>query len=94
MAEFLASCPENSFQKVPSGYQPFMLGQRAGATVRNGAKLFAVGFLASLLGVGATNSLVLLREALDPDFIAQNAPQVSSPAQAFVWVVVSKVAGD
>jgi hypothetical protein len=38
-----AGCPDNAFQKVPSGMEPFTLAQRLGAPVRNGMKLFAVG---------------------------------------------------
>lgn len=68
-------CPDNAFQKVPPGYQPFTLGQRCGAVVRNGAKLFGVGFFASLLGVGLTNGLIAVRELMDPTFVPLNAPQ-------------------
>lgn len=68
-------CPDNAFQKVPPGYQPFTLGQRCGAVVRNGAKLFGVGFFASLLGVGLTNGLIAIREIMDPTFVPLNAPQ-------------------
>ena len=31
MARYFTSCPDNAFQKVPSGYKPFTLAQRAGA---------------------------------------------------------------
>lgn len=68
-------CPDNAFQKVPPGYQPFTFGQRCGAVVRNGAKLFGVGFFASLLGVGLTNGLIAVRELMDPTFVPLNAPQ-------------------
>jgi len=75
LARIFAGCPDNAFQKVPPGYTPFTLGQRAGAVVRNGAKLFGVGLFASLLGVGITNSLVGLRSILDPTFVPLNDPQ-------------------
>lgn len=70
-----AGCPENAFQKVQAGGPTFSLIQRGGAVVRNGIKLSAVGFLASLLGVAVTNSMVELRRRLDPSFRPLNAPQ-------------------
>lgn len=39
-------------------------------------KLFGVGFFASLLGVGITNTLVTARQMLDPAFVPLNPPQV------------------
>ncbi len=51
-----------SFQKVPPGYQPFTIAQRLGAVVRNGGKLLAVGTVASLVGVGATDLLISTRQ--------------------------------
>lgn len=60
---------------MPSGYQPFTLLQRTGAVVRNGMKLFGVGFFASILGVGLTNGLITVREMLDPTFAPLNDPQ-------------------
>jgi hypothetical protein len=75
LLRFLASCPENAFQKVPPGYAPFTLGQRAGAVARNGAKLLGVGFGASLVGVGATNALIAARQFLDPAWSSPNPPQ-------------------
>jgi hypothetical protein len=68
-------CPENAFQVVPPGYAPFTLGQRAGAVVRNGIKLFGVGCGASLLGVAITNGLIELRQFMDPSFVPLNDPQ-------------------
>ncbi len=53
-----------SFQKVPPGYQPFTIAQRLGAVVRNGGKLLAVGTVASLVGVGATDLLISTRQVL------------------------------
>eukprot|EP00887_Chlorella_sp_A99_P003358 scaffold26.g3358.t1 len=60
LAGLFAGCPDNAFQKVQPGMAPFSLGQRFGAVVRNGLKLFGVGLFASLLGVGVTNSLNVL----------------------------------
>jgi hypothetical protein len=75
LSRAFAGCPDNAFQKVPYGYTPFTVGQRAGAVVRNGLKLFGVGFFASLLGVGITNGLVGLRQFMDPTFVPLNDPQ-------------------
>lgn len=72
---FFATCPENCFQKVPFGYEPFTMAQRLGAIARNGTKLLGVGFFASLTGVGITNALVALRQMLDPTWVPLNAPQ-------------------
>ena len=76
LAGFFANCPENAFQRVPSGYRPFTPLQRSGAVVRNGAKLLGVGFGASLIGVSITNALIFLRQQMDPSWMPQNAPQV------------------
>ena len=47
---FFSNCPDNAFQKVQAGMDPFSLGQRFGAILRNGSKLMVVGFCASMLG--------------------------------------------
>ena len=73
---FFNSCPDNAFQRVPEGHAPYSVGQRAGAVARNGLKLLAVGFAASLLGVGITNVLIGARQILDPSFVPLNPPQV------------------
>lgn len=75
LGKLFAGCPDNAFQKVPPGYAPFTFGQRVGAVVRNGTKLFGVGFFASLLGVGITNTLMAARQMLDPTFVPLNPPQ-------------------
>lgn len=36
-----------------------------------------MGFFASLLGVGITNTLMAARQMLDPTFVPLNPPQVS-----------------
>ena len=41
-----------------------------------GLKLFGVGLFASLLGVGITNSLMAIRQFLDPTFVPLNPAQV------------------
>lgn len=50
LAAFFANCPDNAFQKVPAGMEPFTLVQRGKAILRNGGKLLGVGFCASMLG--------------------------------------------
>eukprot|EP00884_Botryococcus_braunii_P016583 jgi/Botrbrau1/3608/Bobra.0204s0005.1 len=75
LQRFLASCPENAFQKVPLGQSPFTIEQRFGAVARNGFKLLLVGFSASMIGVSITNGLTALRQAFDPAFIPLNPPQ-------------------
>ena len=75
IARFLARCPDNAFQRVRPGSDPFTVGQRVGAIVRNGVKLLAVGGGASLIGVGATQALTMARQALDPSFSPTNPPQ-------------------
>lgn len=68
-------CPDNAFQVVQRGTQPFTVLQRFGSVLRNGSKLFAVGVICSFIGVVTTNSLLLLRSKLDPEFKSQNPPQ-------------------
>uniref|UniRef100_A0A1D1ZRF7 Protein RETICULATA-RELATED 4, chloroplastic n=2 Tax=Auxenochlorella protothecoides TaxID=3075 RepID=A0A1D1ZRF7_AUXPR len=75
LSRLFSGCPENAFQRVQPGNPRFSLLQRGGAVVRNGSKLAAVGFFASLLGVGVTNGMVALRTSLDPTFVPLNAPQ-------------------
>lgn len=75
LSGLFAGCPDNAFQKVQPGMPAFSFVQRVGAVVRNGMKLAGVGFFASLLGVGITNSLVGVRQLLDPTFVPLNAPQ-------------------
>lgn len=50
LAAFFANCPDNAFQKVPAGMEPFSMVQRGKAILRNGGKLLGVGFCASMLG--------------------------------------------
>jgi len=74
-ARMFARCPDNAFQKVRPGTSAYTLVQRAGAVVRNGAKLLVVGTGASVFGVGMTNGLAAVRTALDPTWQAPNGPQ-------------------
>ncbi|KAK9825953.1 hypothetical protein WJX74_000859 [Apatococcus lobatus] len=75
IAQFFKNCPDNAFQVVQPGHSPYSLLQRSGAVARNGTKLLAVGFGASMLGVGITNALTAVRSMLDSNFKAQNPPQ-------------------
>jgi hypothetical protein len=75
LGKMFAGCPDNAFQKVQPGMPAFTLMQRLGAPVRNGLKLAAVGFSASMIGVCMTNALIALRQALDPAFVPLNQSQ-------------------
>ncbi len=57
------------------GMEPFTLGQRVGAVLRNGIKLFGVGVTASFIGVAVTNTLLQVRSFLDPSFLPVNKAQ-------------------
>lgn len=75
LMNMFAGCPDNAFQKVQPGMPAFTVGQRFGAVIRNGMKLMGVGCCASLFGVAITNTIIALRERLDPSFTAPNKPQ-------------------
>eukprot|EP00244_Chara_vulgaris_P004653 TRINITY_DN1927_c0_g1_i1.p1 TRINITY_DN1927_c0_g1~~TRINITY_DN1927_c0_g1_i1.p1 ORF type:complete len:290 (-),score=53.41 TRINITY_DN1927_c0_g1_i1:1138-1986(-) len=68
-AKFFFNCPDNAFQVALNGAS-YTLLQRCGSIVRNGAKLFAVGTGASLVGTAATNGLIAVRCMLDPSSAA------------------------
>ncbi|KDO83313.1 hypothetical protein CISIN_1g017076mg [Citrus sinensis] len=78
IAKFFFNCPDNAFQRI-------------GAIVRNGAKLFAVGTSASLVGVGITNALINARKALDTSFAgeAEDVPIISTSVAYGVYMAVS-----
>jgi len=88
---FFARCPDNAFQRVPPGMEPFTMTQRVGAILRNGGKLLGVGFFASMLGVGITNTLIAFRELYDPSWLPLNKPQdvLSTSAAYGVYMSVS-----
>jgi len=75
LGKLFAGCPDNAFQKVQPGMEPFTFMQRVGAPICNGLKLFGVGLFASFFGVAVTNTLVGLRQVLDPTFVPLNQPQ-------------------
>ncbi|XP_028776295.1 protein RETICULATA-RELATED 4, chloroplastic-like [Neltuma alba] len=90
LAKFFHGCPENAFQVALAGTS-YSLLQRIGAIVRNGAKLFAVGTGASLVGTGVTNALINARKAVDKSFAAEaeDVPVVSTSVAYGVYMAVS-----
>ncbi|TQE12993.1 hypothetical protein C1H46_001368 [Malus baccata] len=90
IAKFFYGCPDNAFQVALSGTSYSFL-QRIGAIVRNGAKLFAVGTGASLVGTGVTNALINARKALDKSFAgeAEDVPILSTSVAYGVYMAVS-----
>lgn len=69
------SLPDNAFQVVQPGMQPFSAEQRLSAILLNGSKLFGIGLVCSWVGVATTNTLVTLREQMDSSFKNFNPPQ-------------------
>ncbi|KAL2461207.1 Protein of unknown function (DUF3411) [Abeliophyllum distichum] len=88
--KFFYGCPDNAFQVALAGTSYSFL-QRIGAIVRNGAKLFAVGTGASLVGTGVTNLLINVRKAFDKSFAgeAEDVPILSTSAAYGVYMAVS-----
>ncbi|KAI4333080.1 hypothetical protein L6164_017930 [Bauhinia variegata] len=90
IAKFFYGCPENAFQVALAGTS-YSLLQRIGAIVRNGAKLFAVGTGASLVGTGVTNALINARKVVDKSFAAEaeDVPVISTSVAYGVYMAVS-----
>ncbi|XP_006654349.1 protein RETICULATA-RELATED 4, chloroplastic-like [Oryza brachyantha] len=90
IAKFFHNCPDNAFQVALAGTS-YSLLQRVGAIMRNGAKLFAVGTSASLIGTGVTNALIKARKAVSKDFEeeSENIPIVSTSVAYGVYMAVS-----
>lgn len=90
LAKFFYGCPDNAFQVALAGTS-YSLLQRIGAIVRNGAKLFAVGTGASLVGTGVTNALINARKAIDKSFAgeAEDVPILSTSVTYGVYMAVS-----
>lgn len=90
IAKFFFGCPENAFQVALAGTS-YSLIQRIGAIVRNGAKLFAVGTGASLIGTGVTNALINARKVVDKSFAdeAEEVPVLSTSVAYGVYMAVS-----
>lgn len=90
VSKFFYSCPDNAFQVALAGTSYSFL-QRIGAILRNGAKLFAVGTGASLVGVGITNALINARKTFDKSFAgeAEDVPILSTSVAYGVYMAVS-----
>ncbi|XP_034592646.1 protein RETICULATA-RELATED 4, chloroplastic [Setaria viridis] len=90
IANFFHNCPDNAFQIALAG-RSFSLLQRLGAILRNGAKLFAVGTSASLIGTGVTNALIKARKAVDKDLEGEveDIPVVSTSVAYGVYMAIS-----
>lgn len=90
IAKFFHGCPENAFQIALAGTS-YTLLQRIGAILRNGAKLFAVGTSASLIGTGVTNALIAARKVIDKSFAgeAEDVPILSTSVAYGVYMAVS-----
>ncbi|XP_027355192.1 protein RETICULATA-RELATED 4, chloroplastic-like [Abrus precatorius] len=90
IAKFFYGCPENAFQVALAGTS-YTLIQRIGAIMRNGAKLFAVGTGASLIGTGVTNALINARKVVDKSFAAEaeDVPILSTSVAYGVYMAVS-----
>ncbi|GAB2277036.1 Protein RETICULATA-RELATED 4, chloroplastic [Dionaea muscipula] len=90
IAKFFHGCPDNAFQ-VPLGGASYLLVQRLGAIVRNGAKLFVVGTTSSLVGTAITNIVINARKAVDtsPETEVENVPILSTSIAYGVYMAVS-----
>ncbi|CAN6337742.1 unnamed protein product [Urochloa humidicola] len=90
IAKFFYNCPDNAFQIALAG-RSYSLLQRVGAIVRNGAKLFAVGTSASLIGTGATNALIKARQVVSKDSAGEveNIPILETSAAYGVYMAIS-----
>ncbi|KAJ8449451.1 hypothetical protein Cgig2_002248 [Carnegiea gigantea] len=90
IAKFFHGCPDNAFQIAFGGAQ-YSLIQRAGAIVRNGAKLFAVGTTSSLVGTAITNAVINARKAVDKSAAddVENVPILSTSVAYGVYMAVS-----
>ncbi|KAJ1262709.1 hypothetical protein BS78_09G130700 [Paspalum vaginatum] len=90
IAKFFYNCPDNAFQVALAGTSYSFL-QRLGAILRNGAKLFAVGTSASLIGTGVTNALIKARQAASKDFDGEveDIPILSTSVAYGVYMAIS-----
>ncbi|CAL8114155.1 unnamed protein product [Prunus armeniaca] len=94
LAKFFYGCPDNAFQlwleHLTHSYRDGSIGMCC-AIVRNGAKLFAVGTGASLVGTGVTNALINARKAIDKSFAgeAEDVPILSTSVAYGVYMAVS-----
>ncbi|EMS60740.1 hypothetical protein TRIUR3_07434 [Triticum urartu] len=90
IAKFFHNCPDNAFQVALAG-RSYTFLQRFGAIMRNGAKLFAVGTSASLIGTGVTNAIIKARKTVNKDDAGEveDIPIVSTSIAYGVYMAVS-----
>ncbi|CAL4907972.1 unnamed protein product [Urochloa decumbens] len=90
ISKFFYNCPDNAFQIALAG-RSYSLLQRVGAIMRNGAKLFAVGTSASLIGTGATNALIKARQAVSKEAAgeAESIPILETSVAYGVYMAIS-----
>ncbi|XP_022934115.1 protein RETICULATA-RELATED 4, chloroplastic-like [Cucurbita moschata] len=90
LTKLFYGCPENAFQVAFAGTSYSFL-QRVGAVVRNGAKLFAVGSGASVVGTGITNSLINVRKLFDKSYAmeAEDVPVLATSIGYGTYMSVS-----
>uniref|UniRef100_A0ACD5TH06 Uncharacterized protein n=1 Tax=Avena sativa TaxID=4498 RepID=A0ACD5TH06_AVESA len=90
LAKFFHNCPDNAFQIALAG-RSYTFLQRFGAIMRNGAKLFAVGTSASLIGTGVTNAIIKARQTVSKEDAGEveNIPIVSTSIAYGVYMAVS-----
>uniref|UniRef100_A0A7N0UGX2 Uncharacterized protein n=1 Tax=Kalanchoe fedtschenkoi TaxID=63787 RepID=A0A7N0UGX2_KALFE len=88
IAKFFSRCPDNAFQ-IALGGASYSLGERLGAIVRNGAKLFVVGTTSSLVGTAVTNVFINARKAVATDGEIETVPVLSTSVGYGVYMAVS-----
>ncbi|XP_031503764.1 protein RETICULATA-RELATED 4, chloroplastic-like [Nymphaea colorata] len=90
IAKFFHSCPDNAFQVALAGTSYSFL-QRLCSILRNGAKLFAVGTSASLVGTAATNALINARKSIDKSLVGEveDVPIISTSVAYGIYMAVS-----
>lgn len=71
LTKISANLPSNVFQTD----RPFTLAQRAGGYAFKATQLFAVGFLCCFTSVMLTNTLVYIRERVDPSYESKTPKQ-------------------
>ncbi|KAI3885260.1 hypothetical protein MKW98_002652 [Papaver atlanticum] len=88
--KFFHSCPDNAFQ-IALGGTSYSFIQRLASIMRNGAKLFAVGTTASLVGTAATNALIKARKTVNKssEGEVEEIPIVATSVAYGVYMAVS-----
>lgn len=65
-----ASCPTGHMFEAGN----YSLFDRAGTFLYKGGQFAVVGFCAGLVGTTISNTLIMIRKKMDPDFVVQNSP--------------------